>query len=559
MSLSDGRVVPSGTRLRCQVAVIGSGPAGATLAGELAENGVDVILLEAGGTKGSAKAQEALKGTGQHQKQEPLEKARERRLGGTSHQWGGRTCPFDEVDFEARDSLGIAGWPISQDQLLPFYRRAASTLRLGAFDWEAATAVPGQPEHLLGAQAHPHIEDRKIWRWSPPVKFGEVVRRELASHPGCRVFHHAVVSRLHQHPESGRITEVSCDSGRSRFAVSAESFVLAAGGIETARMLLASGVGNEHDQVGRNYMIHPIGEVGQLRLNDPSTAGLAARYTRSADGVWVRRLLQLSPEVRRQEGLLNLGLALWYVDPMDPAHQDPLLSSFALARKALIKTGGFKATGMHRRFDQVSSIDRHLVNVAKGVPALASFGAHWVKDRIFSARTLPSFWAYSRSGEYRLRFDAEQSPNPESRIVLSLQRDAFGVPLVESRHQVSQADRLNYLTSLRHLARALAESGWARYEPPTEEEMLTMPMSDATHQMGLVRMGSHPHTSVVDQHLRVWSTPNLYCVTTGAFPTAGMAGPTLTVVALATRLADHLLTDQSRGQGRRSSSLSEEA
>lgn len=541
MKPSDGRTVPNGARLRCQVAVIGSGPAGTTVARELAENGIDVILLEAGGIEASAAAQETLKGAGAQQELEPLEKAREKRLGGTSHRWGGRTFPFDEVDFEPRVELGIAGWPINRDDLLPYYRRAAAVLELGAFDWSAHTAVPGEPEHLLRERAHADLDDRHIWRWSPPMKFGEVIQRELLASDTCRVFTHATVTKIIKDSQSLRVTEVRCNSGHGEFTVVADTFVMAAGGVETARMLLANGIGNEHDQVGRNYMIHPIGEVGTLRLREPQSAGLAVRYARTWDGVWVRRMLQLSAEVRRQENLLNLGLAIWYVDPMDPGHQNPLLSSFALARKALIKFGGFKATGMHRRFQQVGGIKDHLQNVFKGAPALVGFAGYWLKNRILSPRTLPSFWVHSRSGEYRLRFDAEQSPDPQSRIVLSEELDELGVPRVEAQHTVSAADRKNYLKSLQLVAETINSTGWARYEPPSEEQMLALQMTDATHQMGLVRMGSTAENSVVDINLKVWSTSNLYCASAGVFPSAGMAGPTLTVVALAARLADHLI------------------
>lgn len=541
MKPEDGRKLPSGARLRCRVAVVGSGPAGTTVARELAESGIDVILLEAGGLEPSAGAQDTLKGAGAQQLLEPLEKAREKRLGGTSHRWGGRTFPFDELDFEPRPALGIDGWPVDRDELLPYYRRAAAVLELGAFDWTAHSAVPGEPEHLLGADSHADLEDRQIWRWSPPVKFGDVIRDQLAEQRNCRVITHATVTKLLEDAGTGRITEVACNSGNGEFSVVADTFVLAAGGIETARILLANDVGNQHDQVGRNYMIHPIGEVGSLRLREPETAGLAVRYARTSDGVWVRRLLQLSTELRRRENLLNLGVAIWYVDPMDPGHRDPLLSSFALARKALTRFGGFKATGMHRRFGRVGGVKAHLRNVFYGFPRLARFAGGWLRDRILSRRTLPSFWAYSASGEYRLRFDAEQSPDPESRIVLSRDVDGFGVPRVESRHTVGEADRKNYLSSLQRIAETINATGWAEYEPPSAEQMMTLQMTDATHQMGLVRMGRAPESSVVDRNLKVWSTPNLYCATAGVFPSAGMAGPTLTVVALAARLADHLI------------------
>ena len=124
------------------------------------------------------------------------------------------------------------------------------------------------------------------------------------------------------------------------------------------------------------------------------------------------------------------------------------------------------------------------------------------------------------------------------------------MPRLDVRHRVSDADRRNYHRSLELLAAGIRESGWGTYTPPTLDEMLSMDLVDATHQMGLVRMGVDSTRSVVDPNLRVWSSPNLYLATTGTFPTAGMAGPTLTDVALSIRLADHLAHKLHQEEGR---------
>jgi choline dehydrogenase-like flavoprotein len=554
MPVIDARELNDGTELVSRVVVVGTGPAGMSLALEVARAGHDVLLLEGGALKQDRHAQDSLHADSESQSVESIDKVREKRLGGTSHQWGGRTYPFDQLDFDDRPQLGFGGWPITRDELMPYYRRAADRLDLRRFEWTAAEAIEGAPRHFLGESSE-IVNDEAIWRWSPPVQFGKVYAAEGVKLPNLTLVHHAQVVGLHQDPETGRIThlDVAPQPGRA-VRVTGEHVVLATGGMEIARLLLVSGIGNEHDQVGRNFMIHPIASVGRVTLADPASAPTIATFTKSHDGVWVRRLLQLQDAVRRDEGLLNLGCAIWYLDPRDPAHGDPLLSAFALTRKALMATGGFKSTGMHAQYAQSGDTKAHLRNIMRGLPKLVKFSGEWAKDRWIDPRTRASFTQVSPTGEYAIRFDAEQSPDPENRVTLSDERDEFGVPRLKVQHRVSAEDRANYHRSLVRLAEGINATGWAHYDPPAEEELQAMRLVDATHQMGLVRMGHDPQHGVVDSNLRVWSTPNLHLASSGVFPTGGMAGPTLTIVAVSLRLADHLIRTLSESHPRVTSS-----
>ena len=536
----DARDLPQGTSLRADVVIAGSGPAGASIALELAHTGLDILVLEGGALGVEPEARDTLKAAAASQQREPLDKMRDKRLGGTSHQWGGRTFPFDALDFEARPGVNAERWPVERVALEHYYRRAALRLEIGAYEYTAEKAIPGASRHLLGERSDV-VDDEAVWRFGPPVKFGDVLKRELADSPNVRIVHHANVLRVEQGANGEvRALEFASAPGVIHRAEGRE-YVLALGGLETARTLLYSEVGNEYDQVGRNFMTHPIAVVGEVTLSRPEKAKNTAEYVRSHDDVWVRRLLALREDVRRRDDLLNMGVAIWYRDARDPSHGDALLSSFALARKALTRIGGFKGTGMHRRYAESGDTTAHLRNVVKGSPALVPFAFRWGRDRWISERTVPAFARLSARGEYALRFDAEQSGDPDNRVTLSDETDDFGVPRLSVRNVVSVEDRLNYLRSLNLLADELEATGFASVRRPTEDEILAEPMIDSTHQMGLVRMGEAPEQSVCDENLRVWSSSNLYLATSGAFPTAGQAGPTLTIVAFAIRLADHLV------------------
>lgn len=535
----DARQLPQDSHLTADVVIVGTGPAGASVALELAPLGIDILVLEGGALGVDAQARNTLRADESSQEREPLDKMRDKRLGGTSHQWGGRTFAFDAVDFDAAATQGEP-WPVSREDMEPYYRRAAQRLDVGAYEYTADPAIPGARKHLLGAPSE-LIYDEAIWRFGPPVKFGNVLRDKLAARGNVRIMHHANVVRLRRDAD-GRVNDVEFASspGVHHHAGGAH-VVLAPGGLEAARLLLHSDIGNEHDQVGRNFMTHPIAVVGKVKLTAPASARNTAEYVRSHDNVWVRRLLCLKEDVRREHGLLNMGFGIWYRDARDASHGDPLLSAFALARKALTYSGGFKGTGMHRQYADNSQTAAHVRNVVAGAPQLAGFAGRWARDRWLSRRTLPAFSRISPTGEYALRFDAEQSPDPDNRVTLSpSERDPYGVPRLHVRNEVSREDRLNYLRSIQLMKQGLEDAGFATVELPSKAEVMAQPMIDSTHQMGVVRMGSDPRTSVCDSNLLVWGTTNLYVPTSGAFPTAGQAGPTLTIVAFAIRVADHI-------------------
>lgn len=552
--LIDARSLPAGSALETDVCVIGTGAAGTTVAHGLQRRGRDVVLLEGGGLRFERAAQDTYRGVlDAGAAHDPLELVRQKRLGGTTTQWGGRCAPLDEIDFERRDHVAHSGWPISRDDLLPHYRRAHEYCRLGAFEYDERQALPGTGPFVVDARhgaSSEQITDTRLWRWSPPVDFGRAYRKEFAASPSLRLLHHANVTRLVR-AEGGKVERavVATSPGR-HVSVRARVFVVAAGGLETARLLLASGdatsagIGDEHGLVGRHYMIHPVAEVGRVRFLTPVPAH-AAGFERTRDGVWSRRMLWLTPGTQRALGLRNTVFAFWFPDPGDPAHRDPLLSAFSLVRMAMARSGlDWKSQGVHRRYGANAAVAAHLGNVARGGPRLARFAGHWVRQRWLSERELPGFMTAGSGGHLRLRFDAEQSPEAENRVLLTRETDAYGVPRLAVHHRVSAADRASIARAVGVVHAELARLGVARAEgPPVEDEVADLSFGDGTHAMGLARMADSPRSGVVDRDCRVHSAANVYVAGAAVFPTGGCVGPTLTIVALALRIADRILAE----------------
>src|SRR5918996_33677 len=374
----DARKVPPRTTIRTDVCIVGAGAAGITAALEFAPSSHDVFVLEAG-APGKKSAQDSLRGVIEatngpdgNSIHPPLETLRQRRLGGTTGSWGGRCVPLDGIDFERRGGRAESGWPISRDDLLPYYRRAQRYCEAGEFDYSASTSLPAAAPFLLGGGKQARFTDDKLVRYSTPTDFGTRYKVELASSRNIRLLHHANALRLEPNPAGTSIEAavVASEPGRE-FRVRARAFILAGGGLETTRLLLVSSqqvgrpIGSGYALVGQRYMTHLDGFVGDLSFRGPAPRA-AFSYEWTNDGVYCRRMLCLTDETIRAKELPNFASALYMPSPHDPSHGDALLSAYALIKEGLYRTkAGFKSRRHGLSRSGGFAIRPHLRNIAR--------------------------------------------------------------------------------------------------------------------------------------------------------------------------------------------------
>jgi hypothetical protein len=315
--------------------------------------------------------------------------------------------------------------------------------------------------------------------------------------------------------------------------------VLAAGALETARLMLASNVGGE--LVGRFYMCHLEGKAAQARFR-PGTK-VVFEYERDRDGIYLRRRFAVPAEMQRREGLTNVILRFEPPVIADPGHGDPVLSAMWVSRTFLKREYARKLDSFGYRGEQRAPAARlafgHLRNVALGMPELAAFSADWLVRHVLAARKLPYVAVKGRNGTFTLDYNGEQSPNPDSRVTLAEDRDRFGLPRLKVDWRVASVDIDGVVAAHRLLARQLDAAGCGRLEV---DEDLIRSGYNATggHHIGTARMASDPGRGVVDGNCRVFGMGNLFVAGAAAFATSSHANPTLTLVALAARLAAHL-------------------
>lgn len=550
------------------ICIVGSGPAGMSLAVELADSGLAVAVLESGKLK-TAPASDALRAV----TSEGIaikEWSRERVFGGTSSTWAGLSAPLDPIDFAPRPFLQRPGWPIARQTLLPYYERAALRFRfapLRLYGGQGFGALKSRGDAVLSWR---ELDEKIFLACSEPQHFGKEHRAAVEGQ-GVDLWLDATVLRLEgasggssggggTGPHASRSPRVAravlrSSQGRSG-TLAARVFVLATGGIENARLLLASqdlcsaGLGNEHDQVGRGLMNHPKNYSGVIRLTKPVTE-LPYHFGCLYHGYAGYAGLRLNEARQSQQQLLNSYVRF---EPLFPWSGNRGVEAFVLLVK---RSRGLLSAWKERQRGEVVAMrdysetgdDSDLQNERKSVLGWIGVGVLVLVNAVTVARYLASRLLQGRAPvihQVRLRNFMEMEPHPENRVVLGDKTDAFGQALPVVRHQTTALDRRSLVALHAALADELRRNGFGTLDTrlATLADGAAWPIDqDASHHIGTTRMGDDPATSVVNADCRLHGADNVFVAGASVLPTSGCANPTFTLVALAIRLADHLRVD----------------
>lgn len=525
------------------VVVVGAGPVGLSLATALARDGVGCLVLESGGRGAEDRVQEL----GDADLADPrvhdaMRIAVARRLGGTSSLWGGRCLPLDPIDFAARPWVDAA-WPIDHAELMAWIPAAAAATDSGAPVYADAPLFPDAD----GAISADHLE-----RWVNVQSSATVFARDIAGNRNLEVRTHATVTGM-EFATDGHVCAITVAHSLSgeQLTLPVRHVVLAAGGLETTRLLLATRrdapgrFGGDDGPLGRNYMAHVVGEIADIVLGDPRRAA-ALDFHVDTHGSYVRRRFVVSDAAQRAGHLLNT--AFWPVVPpvADARHRDAVLSFVYLALRDRRLGSRVVAEAIRRRHipDPPPPARPHLANLVAGLPRAAGFAADFARRRFLGRHRLPGFFVRNPAGRYGLAYHAEHLPSVLSRAMLTADSDRLGLPRLAVDLRFAPGDAESVVRSHDLL------DGWLRrnrigsldYRCPVEERgaAVLAQASHGTHQIGLTRMAGHAGAGIVSPTLATFDSPNLYVAGSAVFPTSGQANPTLSAVALALRLGAHL-------------------
>jgi choline dehydrogenase-like flavoprotein len=529
----DTRTVEHNTVVETTVCIIGGGVAGITLALELSRAGVDTCMLESGGFGPDDETRDLYRGENVGLPYTFADGSRSRYFGGSSNCWGGWCRPLDPWDFEKRDWIAHSGWPFGLEELAPYYARTHELLKLGpqTFDpayWEREIGRHDVRRIPLGTG---DMRDT-VAQFSPPVRFGKTYRDELSRSSRVRVFLYANVQNIDADAQGTSVSrlQVATISGR-KMTVAARIFVLATGGIENARLLLASnnvqaaGLGNANDLVGRYFMDHPRMMCGKVRFRPGNARNklydIKYHYQNaavSAHGTKISSQFAPKQELMEREKLLNSRVWLysrWYGE--GTAGSEALIH----CKEALLQKD---QPGRSLKTDIATMIAHPLHTVGYGLTRLLQWPA------LITDVTLQAI--------------VEAVPDPDSRVTLSAdKRDRFGMPRVKVEWRLGEQVKRTFDKTFALLAQELQMANIADVEldTPLEGRAWPVKLEGTWHHMGTTRMHDSPREGVVDRDCKVHGMSNLYIAGSSVFPTVGANFPTITIAALSLRLAGHLV------------------
>lgn len=471
------------------VCVAGAGVAGIVLARKLAVAGLNVALLEAGGADFSEESQVFYEGDIVGHDYFDLDTARLRFLGGTSNHWGGWCRPLDAIDFQKKDYVEWSGWPLERRNLEPHLEEAASILDVDPVFVDVRTA-----DNLKMIRFH----------FSTPVtNMRDKYFAELDTSERIDTYLNLALTDIVLNESGNTVEHFMCRRGdlsnRNPVVVFADWYVLALGGLETARLLLncdhqnPNGLGNSNDLVGRFFMDHPTFTLGHLVLRNPH-------------GPVFERFASLKERLR---SLL--------------CRTDLTTSMTRYVRRSFTCTGSafWAPTPAFMR-------ERKILNCGLRV--------HVDRD------------AGSDPFDGLLRAAFEQEPNPDSRVVLVDDRDPYGLRRIALDWRLTALDKRTPRECALEFGRKMIEFDTGRLKlvdwlldedadfPGLDEDEVA-----GMHHMGTTRMADSPDRGVVDPDCLLFGTTNLFVAGSSVFPTGGHANPTLTIVQITLRLADHII------------------
>jgi choline dehydrogenase-like flavoprotein len=531
---------------QADLCVIGAGPAGIAIARSFIGTSTTVCLVEGGGLAGEDRSQSLYEGSSAGSPPFDAGTSRMRVFGGSCTLWGGGCIPLADTDLEPRDWVPESGWPLRYADLAPWYAKAREYCRI-------------DPEHAFGPGTFEGPTPRTPLDLDPeamvnfifarsPITFGEAYRDALAQASNITVLLHANVMELRATDNASAVTEATIGSldGR-RGHVRARHYVLAAGGIENARILLLSdsvaprGLGNDHDLVGRYFMDHPSGAIGSIRSEQPDR--LTRPYERSIGKIRasVASEIGLSLEAQREHRTLNARVHPFAVEGEVPrgiralrdvraALRPPTRDEAALVEARLSAAlqngpGGTAALAMPQNLAiSAMRLGLHIGDVIRAVALKVGDKPTVKSDRV----ELIGFF--------------EQAPNRDSRVMLDDTRDALGLRRVRMDWQLTELDRHTHRVLGALTGHRLAQACAGRFDAAawTTDPDGPSEVHGTAHHMGTTRMAGDATQGVVDTQGKVHGVANLHVAGSSVFPTGGWAFPTFTLIALSLRLAEQL-------------------
>lgn len=506
--------------LQTGVCIVGGGAAGITLALQLQQAKIDVLLLESGGHDLDGPTQYLYQGENVGLDYFDLMSCRLRFFGGTTNHWAGYSIPPQPADFEARPDLGIAAWPVTYGEITPYVDRALETMGYDQAGFQSQAWLDKlEVPDTQRLEALDTALITKTFQIRHDYHFGRHYREALEQVANLKVLLNANVTHIGLSPGGGFVREVEARTLNGRkLRITARTVVLACHALENARLLLLSndvhtaGIGNLHDNVGRYFSEHPKVYAGRfLPIEGQFPTAFFDRLVTKITHSFVS-VVGLPPEFLQEHGILD-----YYC---------------GFVRRFDEEDGGLALRKLKRSLSNLD-FDKQDLEYVRNLLLDLGDAVEYVGERLDLGR---------READYfELQHRIEQLPQRDSRVTLGPERDELGLNTIALDWRLSDVDYRTIRTGRDLVAKDLSRLGFGRFQlGDLDDATIDEEVYGAWHHYGTTRMGDDPLTSVVDGNGRVHGIDNLYIAGSSVFPRGGFSGPTLLIVAFAMRLAEHL-------------------
>lgn len=498
--------------------IIGSGAVGLYAASELAKRGRHVVVIEAGQRHLGNFSPDSFASIGNPHS--GIKLGRSRSLGGTTNLWGGQLVEFQPIDFDGRDWIPASRWPIRHSEIAPYYRKTYENLgfdEISRVDDNIWKAIGVKPPHL-GSEI-----ELFLTRWMRIPNFAELFTKQIEESDKLQVLTGctAVGFRGDSVITGVRVMD---EAGASHW-IDGDTFILAAGTVENARLLLHAQTETtwpcpwrDNKNVGALFQDHLGGRIGVITPKDKKKF-FDTYCTIVSGGYKYQPKMRLRNEIQERDQILNIQ----GIFAFESAASEHLVYLKQFLRAAVFSR---KISGLGDFFRNAIGGFRYLV------PLMWKY--MW-EHRVFVPTT----------SKVTLVVQAETEPCAKSRLTIDPSiKDRYGLPKVNLDWQLTGRE----LPSLRDFAHriqaALDAAGLAKLD--IEPDLLAskpeflLALKDTIHQTGGAVMGTSPADGVVDRDLRVFGTQNLYVGGASTFRTNSNANVTFTALAFATRLVEYL-------------------
>ena len=513
--LIDAKLLKDQQLLQGAVTVVGAGPAGIVVALELANAGHEVILVESGGRQFSEQTQN-LSATPYFDPKvhAAMSQCTRRQIGGTSTIWGGRCVPYDPLDFDERPYIADSSWPIGYQDIAGYFQRTCDWFLCGNAEFDINNIPEIKQKSIVPGLPEGEVLTSLLERWSLPTNFGREYIQALSASKKIKVVHGLTCTEIECNDTGKRITGISARTlGGKQVRLKSYAYVLACGGLETTRLLMASdrkhpgGIGNHSDLLGRFYMGHISGRIAKVHFETPPKRTIYG-FDRDAQGTYLRRRFSFTRELHNEKRLPNIVAWLANPDIHDPSHRNGVLS-FAylmltspvfgkfLASEAIRKS----AAGGHAR----RCVRQHIMNITRDALATMIFIPSFGYRRFISRRRIPGFFVYSAANTYPLHYHGEQVPNKDSQVSLVQDRDELGMRKLKLDLQFASQDVDGVIRAHQYWDEYLRRHrcGYLEYLTTDLESSVQEQASDGFHQIGTTRMAESAQNGVVGKQCNI--------------------------------------------------------